>query len=90
MSVAWRGTCLCFSYLCYFGDAFVMQYISPINLLKASLVYGKRLKICVRCTLLVLHGLELSQAAASVEVSYTMALICYLHFAFLQRFDSNW
>eukprot|EP00731_Ephydatia_muelleri_P006118 Em0003g366a len=25
--------------LCYFGDAFVMQYISPINLLKASLVY---------------------------------------------------
>ena len=58
MSVAWRGTCLCFSYLCYFGDAFVMQYISPINLLKASLVYGKQLKICVRCTLLVLHGLE--------------------------------
>ena len=52
MSVAWRGTCLCFSYLCYFVDAFVMQYISPINLhlLKASLVYGKRLKICVRCT----------------------------------------
>ena len=41
--------------LCYFGDAFVMQYVSPINLLKASLVvYGKRLTICVQCTLLVL------------------------------------
>ena len=40
--------------LCYFGDAFVMQYISPINLLKASLVYGKRLTICVQCALLVL------------------------------------
>ncbi|KAL5516431.1 hypothetical protein EMCRGX_G001759 [Ephydatia muelleri] len=26
--------------LCYLGDAFVMQYISPINLLKANLVYG--------------------------------------------------
>ena len=35
-----------------FWDAFVMQYISPINLLKASLVYGKRLTICVQCTLL--------------------------------------
>eukprot|EP00731_Ephydatia_muelleri_P008290 Em0004g628a len=30
--------------LCYFGDAFVLQYISPINLLKASLVYGRELK----------------------------------------------
>eukprot|EP00731_Ephydatia_muelleri_P033616 Em0033g32a len=29
-----------------------MQYISLINLLKASLVYGKRLTICVQCTLL--------------------------------------
>eukprot|EP00731_Ephydatia_muelleri_P032636 Em0024g180a len=26
------------------GIAFVMQYISPINLLKASLVYGRELK----------------------------------------------
>ncbi|KAL5503327.1 hypothetical protein EMCRGX_G010256 [Ephydatia muelleri] len=30
------------------------EYISPINLLKASLVYGKRLTICVQCALLVL------------------------------------
>ena len=52
MSVAWKGTCLCLSCLCYFGDEFVMQYISPINLLKASLVYGKRITICVQCTLL--------------------------------------
>ena len=50
--VASKGTCLCLSRLCYFGDAFVMQYISLINLLKASLVYGKRLTTCVHCTLL--------------------------------------
>ena len=62
----------------------MMQYISPINLLKASLVYGKRLTICVHCTLLVL-GLQLSQAADSAEVSYAVALL-YLHFAFLKRF----
>ena len=49
MSVAWKGTCLCVSYLYYLEMRFVMQYISPINLLKASLVYGKRLTICVRC-----------------------------------------
>ena len=54
MSVAWKGMCLCLSCLCYFGDVFVMQYISPINLLKASLVYSKRLTVCVQCTLLVL------------------------------------
>ena len=38
MSVAWKGTCLCLSCLCNFGDAFMMQYNSPIILLKASLV----------------------------------------------------
>ena len=42
--------------LCYFGDAFVMQ---SINMLKASLVYGKRLTICVQCTLLVLVSVEI-------------------------------
>ena len=60
----------------------------PINLLKASLVYGKRLTICVQCTLFIGVGLRLSQAADSAEVSYAVALL-YLHFAFLQRFDSN-
>ena len=50
--VAWKGTCLCLSRLCYFGDAFVMQYISLINLLKTSLIYDKRLTISVQCTLL--------------------------------------
>ena len=61
-----------------------MQYISPINLLKASLVYGKRLTI-----LCAMHfigvSLRLSQAADSAEVSYAVALL-YLHFAFLQHF----
>eukprot|EP00731_Ephydatia_muelleri_P014577 Em0008g297a len=47
--------------LCYFGDAFVMQYISPINLLKASLVYvrGDR---CLKD-----YGFRLSQAVDSAE-----------------------
>ena len=74
----WPGKVRVFAYhacLCYFGDAFVMQYIR--NLLKASLVYSKRLTICVQCTLLV-FGLWLSQTADSAELNYAVAL----HFAF--------
>eukprot|EP00731_Ephydatia_muelleri_P013158 Em0007g468a len=66
--------------LCYFGDAFVMQYISPINLLKASLVYGRELKhdgpnktIIRGDRCLKDYGFRLSQAVDSAE-----------------RFDSNW
>eukprot|EP00731_Ephydatia_muelleri_P010035 Em0005g621a len=50
--------------LCYFGDAFVMQYISPINLLKASLVYGHVVRgdRCYKD-----YGFRLSQAVDSAE-----------------------
>ena len=50
-----------------------MQYISLINLLKASLAYGKRLTICACAMHFIGVGLRLSQAADSAEVSYTVA-----------------
>ncbi|KAL5502937.1 hypothetical protein EMCRGX_G009798 [Ephydatia muelleri] len=67
--------------LCYFGDAFVMQYISPINLLKASLVYvrGDR---CLKD-----YGFLLSQAVDSAEVSYAMALLPSFCFSAAFRFE---
>ena len=91
MSVAWKDMCLCLSCLCYFGDVFVMQYISLINLLKASLVYHS---LCAMHFIGV--GLRLSQAADSAEVSYTVASMtisidakCYYVLVFI-RSRSTW
>ncbi|KAL5505983.1 hypothetical protein EMCRGX_G007536 [Ephydatia muelleri] len=66
-------------------------YISPINLLKASLDTRPILLSQVvrgdHC--LKDYGFRLSQARVdSAEVSTQW--LCYLHFAFLQRFYSNW
>ncbi|KAL5481393.1 hypothetical protein EMCRGX_G021541 [Ephydatia muelleri] len=68
--------------LCYFGDAFVMQYISPINLLKASLVYGRELKhdgpnktIIRGDRCLKDYGFRLSQAVDSAEDSECSQLL---------------
>ena len=69
-----------------------MQYISLINLLKASLAYGKRLTICVQCTLMGL----VSGYHKRPEVSYTVASMtisidakCYYVLVFI-RSRSTW